>query len=377
MVVGGGPCGLTAGAMLHRAGFEPTVYDRSPGPESTAVGVVVDTAGLGVLAHLGLAETVADAGQPVERARVLDADGRTLAWLDFGAFEGETFGHTPVSVDRRDLLEALRSKLPTDAVEYGRECTGVGHQSGNEQARFDDGEAVATSMVVGADGRRSSVRTSMFPEVSLRASGWHAHRGLATERFADHLRPTAWQVWGPGTRVGFAALGPERVGWTVVIDGPVAPDGEPARVLDALRDRCLEWPEPVPTLFARTDPETVTGGGLVDIAPLDRWSGDGIVLVGDAAHPALPGLWRGVGSALGDAHVLAERLRGVDSVEGALAAYQADRKPTADWTTRRSRQLLRLATVRRPTIRRLRNEAMRVVPGSVSRRWRRRLASVG
>lgn len=377
VVVGGGPCGLTAAAMLHRAGYDLTVYDRAPDIDQTALGVVVGTAGLRVLDHLGLAEPVADAGQPLDRARLLDANGRTLTWLDFASFEGATFGHTPVSIDRRVLLESLRTALPSGAVEYGRACTGVAHQSGQEQVQFDDGEAVATSLVVGADGLRSRVRSSMFTEQPLRPTGWYAYRGVAAESFAAHLRPTAWQVWGPATRVSFAALGPDRVGWTAVVDETVGPDGEPTRILDALTDRCVDWPEPVPTLFAHTDPDSVAVDPVADFAPLDRWHGQGIALAGDAAHAALPGLWQGVGSALADAYTLTDRLRGVDSIVGALEAYEADRKPIADWTTRRSRQLHTASTVRRPPIRSIRNAVVRLAPAWSSHRWRRRLASTG
>lgn len=375
-VVGAGVCGLAAGLVLHQEGYDPTVYERASSLDPTPVGVVVGTNGVRVLDRVGVLDAVVEAGQPIERVRVLDADGRTLVELDLGAFEGRTFGHTPLSVDRRVLLERLRQGLPGDAVEFDRECTTAAHQTGDEQVQFADGDAVPASLVVGADGLRSAVRASMFPDVTLRTTGWYAYRGLAEEPFAPHLRPEAWQVWGPRTRVSFAAVDADRVGWTAVVDDPVAPEGGPAPVKRALSDRCVGWPEPVRTLFARTAPDSLQVAPLVDIEPLERWHGAGITLAGDAAHASVPGLWHGTGLALADALTIGQRLRGVDSIPGGLTAYEAARKPVADWATRRSRQLLRASTVGRGPGRTVRNWLVRNAPVSATKRLRRPLATV-
>lgn len=375
--MGGGVCGLTAGVVLHQEGYDPTVYERASALDPAEVGVVVGTNGMRVLAHVGVAPSVIEAGKPIERARILDADGRTLTALDFAGYEGRTFGQTPVSVDRRVVLEALRSALPDDAIEFGRECTGAAHQADREQVKFADGDAVPTDLVVGADGLKSAVRRSMFPDLTHHPSGWYAYRGIARESLAPHLRPEARQVWGPRTRVSFAALGAERVGWTAVVDETLGSKGEPAQVLHALSERCDGWPEPVRTLFARTEVGSVQVDSLTDFEPLDRWHGEGITLAGDAAHAGFPGLWQGVGLAMADAYTIGERLRGVDSIPGALTAYEADRKPIGDWAARRSRQLLRASTLERPPGRQLRNWLLRAAPEWTTHRLRRRLATIG
>jgi 2-polyprenyl-6-methoxyphenol hydroxylase-like FAD-dependent oxidoreductase len=299
-----------------------------------------------------------------------------LTVLDFAGYEGRTFGQIPVSVDRRVVLDALRSALPDDAIEFDRECTGAAHQADREQVQFADGDAVPTDLVVGADGLKSAVRRSMFPEMAHRPSGWYAYRGIAGESFAPHRRPEAWQVWGPRTRVSLAAIDGGRVGWTAVVDETLGSRSEPAQVLHALSERCDGWPEPVRTLFARTEVGSVQVDSLTDFAPLDRWHGEGIALAGDAAHAGLPGLWQGVGLAMADAYTIGERLRGVDSIPGALTAYEADRKPIGDWATQRSRQLLRASTLERPPGRQLRNWLLRATPEWTTHRARRRMATV-
>lgn len=377
VIVGAGVCGLTAALALSRERHKPTVYERESGPPQPNTGILIGTNGVRVLYHLGLAETVAEAGQPIRRARILDADGRTLSRWQFAEFEGRVYDWTPVSVTRDTLLTALEGALPDGTVEYGRECTGTAHQSGEEQVQFADGDAVQSSLVIGADGVRSTVRRSLFPEASVRPTGRYAYHGVANDRFEAHLRPEVWEVWGPATRVRFASVGPDRVGWTVLADDTLGPGDRPGDRLSALSERCDVYPEPVRTLFARTPPESVAVEPVLEMRPLDRWHGGAIVLAGDAAHASVPWLGYDIGFAMTDGYAIAERLRGAKSVEGGLKAYQSDRKPTVDWFCRRSRQLLAASTVESSTLRAARNLVARSVPERTTHGVRRRLAAIG
>lgn len=183
-------------------------------------------------------------------------------------------------------------------------------------------------------------------------------------------------MWGPATRVRFASVGRDRVGWTVLADDTLGPGDRPDDRLSALSERCDGYPEPVRTLFARTPPESVTVEPVLEMRPLDRWHGGAIVLAGDAAHASVPWLGYDIGLAMTDGYVIAERLRGANSVEGAVEAYEADRKLTVDWFRRRSRQLLAASTVESSTLRAARNLFARSVPERATHRFRRRLAAI-
>jgi 2-polyprenyl-6-methoxyphenol hydroxylase-like FAD-dependent oxidoreductase len=60
------------------------------------------------------------------------------------------------------------------------------------------------------------------------------------------------------------------------------------------------------------------------LAPVPRWRGDRIVLVGDAAHPV--GAGQGASMAIEDAIVLTQRLA-AEPVHSALAAFEQARRP--------------------------------------------------
>jgi 2-polyprenyl-6-methoxyphenol hydroxylase-like FAD-dependent oxidoreductase len=69
----------------------------------------------------------------------------------------------------------------------------------------------------------------------------------------------------------------------------------------------------------------------------DRWHDGRVVLIGDAAHASSSMMGQGGCMAIEDALVLAELLSASDSIEGALDAYVARRRPRMDWVRQQSR----------------------------------------
>jgi len=80
---------------------------------------------------------------------------------------------------------------------------------------------------------------------------------------------------------------------------------------------------------------------LHDHRPLGRWHDGRIVLIGDAAHAMLPHQGQGANQTIEDAVLLADLLAdaGRDDIGGALARYEAVRRPR----TRRVQRWSRLA----------------------------------
>jgi FAD-dependent urate hydroxylase len=60
------------------------------------------------------------------------------------------------------------------------------------------------------------------------------------------------------------------------------------------------------------------------------------VIIGDAAHAAPPHMGEGGSLAVEDALVLAQELRNADTIQTALQAYEARRRPRVNWVQEQS-----------------------------------------
>jgi 2-polyprenyl-6-methoxyphenol hydroxylase-like FAD-dependent oxidoreductase len=77
---------------------------------------------------------------------------------------------------------------------------------------------------------------------------------------------------------------------------------------------------------------------MVDRDPLPTWSFGRVTLLGDAAHPMYPVGSNGASQAIIDARVLARELALQPSIEGAISAYDAHRRPQTAGVVRANRQ---------------------------------------
>ena len=97
---------------------------------------------------------------------------------------------------------------------------------------------------------------------------------------------------------------------------------------------------PVPDVIAATPSETIIDHRLMAYREhLTTWIDGRVVLIGDAAHPMMPGMAQGANQALEDCAALARCLRDGANAPAALVAFEAERLPWAHRMVEYSRKL--------------------------------------
>jgi 2-polyprenyl-6-methoxyphenol hydroxylase-like FAD-dependent oxidoreductase len=105
-----------------------------------------------------------------------------------------------------------------------------------------------------------------------------------------------------------------------------------------LRPPPYAWSPPLPSqCLASVESDAQVHCSPIEWLQSDRWHDSRVVLIGDAAHASSPMMGQGGCMAIEDALVLAELLSTSDSIEGALDAYVARRRPRMDWVQQQSR----------------------------------------
>ena len=144
--------------------------------------------------------------------------------------------------------------------------------------------------------------------------------------------PTPLQFWaGPGRHLlHYAIDGGRTVNFLAVVRVPAWTNEawmEECAVSDAV-DAFAGWHPAVTEMVGATD--VGARWALHDLAPLERWHTERVVLMGDAAHAMVPHQGQGANQTIEDAIVLADCLAGDDDPRPRCARYaERRRKRTA------------------------------------------------
>ncbi|MER7578690.1 FAD-dependent monooxygenase [Kitasatospora sp. NPDC097691] len=364
VVVGGGIGGLAAAIGLRLVGWNVTVIERATVLDDAGAGISLAANGMRALAALGVGAAVEAASRRQYTGGTRTPDGRRLAVMDGRALERE-LGAPIVGIPRAALHRILREVLPPECLVTGAEATEVdtAHPS---RIRVTHGDSTLDAdLLVAADGVNSRIRRHLFPgHPGPVYSGSTVLRAI-TERPVDGLTADFEITWGHGAEFGHLAFPDGTAEWHAVLNAPAG-----VRYRDPLtevRRRFARWHEPVPALLAATRPEAVLHHDVNELAtPLPSYVAGRTALLGDAAHAMTPHLGQGACQALEDAVTLAAALAGERTVEGALAHYDAVRRPRSQTVARDARRAGRMGQqLANPLAVGLRNAAIRLTPPGV------------
>ncbi|MQY38448.1 NADPH dehydrogenase [Streptomyces sp. RB17] len=322
-IIGGGPGGLYAAALLKR--LDPardiTVWERNAPDETFGFGVVLSDETLGGIEH----------ADPV----VYEALQRDFVrWDDIDiVHRGVTHrsgGHGFAALGRRRLLEILHDRCRSLGVELDFRT----------EAPHPDTLCAEYDLVIAADGVNSTTRAThadvFEPQVTTHRCRyiWLA-ADFPFDAFRFEIAETehgVMQLHGYPYAADASTVIVEmrEEVWKAAGFDDVTPQESIDRCAkifaEALRGRPLRSNNSAWTTF-----RTVVNG---------RWSNGNVVLLGDAAHTAHFSIGSGTKLAVEDALALAACLREQPTLETALAAYEEERKPVVASTQRAARASL-------------------------------------
>jgi 2-polyprenyl-6-methoxyphenol hydroxylase-like FAD-dependent oxidoreductase len=368
LVVGGGIGGVTTAIALRRIGWEVTVLERATEIADAGSGITLFPNALRALDVLGAGDAVRDAGAPPPAAGLQKPDGTVVVDVSAVPSVEGIFGF-----HRADLHRALRSFLPAGVLRTGAEVTAVATTDDGASVTLAGGQTLDADVVVAADGLRSTVRAALWPEhPGPRYAGYSSWRGVTAEPVEGI--EYGGETWGRGHRFGLLPLRDGRVYWFAVTNGPAgAVTADPHA---AVVERFGTWHDPIPRLLAATPADAVLHLDIHDLhLPLPVSARGRVALLGDAAHAMTPDVGQGACQAIEDAVTIAAALAGEPDVTGALAAYDAQRRPRTQSVVTAARRTGRVAQADGAVATGLRDLLMRVVPPSASLRMVERITA--
>ncbi|NMO50849.1 FAD-binding monooxygenase [Actinoplanes sp. TBRC 11911] len=328
LVVGAGIAGLAVARSLRLAGYRPDVVEALPASTVPGAGIYLPGNAARALRQLGLDAPLRPLGDLIFRQVFLDSRGRGLFEMDVaGLWAG--VGESR-ALSRADLQQVLLTGVGGE-VRYETGVRDLEVFDSAAKVEFSDGGVAEYDLVVGADGRRSTIRAKSGLGGPAVPTGQIVYRSVV----AGGPPLSDWTAL-LGRRSSFVAMpmGGRKQYCYIDETAPDAPN--PADPLAHLRDQFGAFGGPVPAILDAMETVSVA---RTDEVVLDTWSRGPVVLVGDAAHATAPTLAQGAAMSFEDAVVLADELRkSPEDVGAALRAYENRRRPRCGEVRDRTRE---------------------------------------
>jgi len=327
VVIGFGPSGAVATALLGQHGFETLAIDRATEVYDKPRAIAIDHEIMRLLDNLGVAEAVLPHTAPFPASEHFGAEGQLIRRIDMVPAP-YPMGFTPTMVFTQPPVEALlrahATAMPGVTVELGTELVAISQDADRVTLRLRDAQGereVTADTVIACDGASSFTRSALgirfedlvFDEpwlvVDLRV-GESGLRKLPANaaQFCDPARPITYIV-GPGSHRRFEIM------------------------LNAGEDpKAMQQPDAVWALLSRwLSPGDATlwraASYRFHALVAAEWRQGRIFLAGDAAHQQPPFIGQGMCQGLRDVSNLVWKLAAVrdGAAPALLDSYAAER----------------------------------------------------
>ncbi|KAI9036624.1 uncharacterized protein KD926_001637 [Aspergillus affinis] len=347
LIIGAGITGLLLAQSLKKAGIRYSIFEKE-----VTLNYRSNEWTMAIHWALDRLQTLL----PEERCRALnDVSCNPAIPLDAGGrypiIHGET-GNILVAVPYEKGLRVPRSGMRALCaegidVEYGKELIDVAFtERGGVVAIFEDGSMVSGTLLIGADGPRSTVREFAMKSIEKAAVTRFPifHTNMTASYDADKARflrqrfPTSYLALSERSFHAFQSNGPDNpASWVFHLAMAWFIDGdEPssyAERLRLIRQRAQTLAEPARSAFVWLPDDTRANKAELSFWVSQPWDNrDGrITLVGDAAHPMPPFRGQGLNHCICDVSHLLEGIKNVVDGKSALndviTAYEAEMIP--------------------------------------------------
>jgi len=381
-IIGGGLSGLALALALHQQSIPCTIYEAREAPLNVGGGVMLAPNGLKVLDKLGVYDPLKRRGYNFDRVYFQDAESRRiLETIEYGSLG--RYGFRALRTYRHTVLEELLAAVKEKSIPiyFNRRFDHVVSETeGNVRWQFKDGSSATASLLIGADGIHSTVRSYLAPGLKPVFTSVAAivaavptaqlelpeTSSLTTDmNAASNIYPFPSGIMVP--RLGAFVIAPQTHNGDEVMITVQRPMTEAAEArwadVDAdkeylrslFRQNSERFPSIVQNAVRDIPADQLRIWPYYYIPRLERWTstktlgGFGrVAIVGDSAHGIPPSAGQGVNQAFEDVYMLALALgrllasghnpRG-EELEQTLIRWQSFRQTRVDRVLELNRQM--------------------------------------
>lgn len=318
VIIGGGIAGLTLGVYLNNKNTEVVVCERLSGIPSHGHAFLMHTDGSLTLDELDLSSNTNLIRKKINSFGLYRPDGKEIKRLKLNYWH---------CIKRSNLIKYLYELLPANIIKENREFSHFIYKNDKIiAAAFVNGEVEYGDIFVGADGGNSKVREIIFGKVDFTPVKVKEVVGVSYNKEVGKTHSdnfTKIQKKTSGLAFGYIPTAKDEFVWFMQFDPSISDisNTTPAELRSFCFNLLNKFPKEVVKIIETNDFSSSYIWNTRDFGLLPKFHKDNVVLIGDAAHLAVPFTSAGTTNAIVDAKTLMECLEHNDTYEEAFEKY--------------------------------------------------------
>lgn len=323
VIIGGGIAGVSLGSFLFQQGISFSISEREKDIPIRGNAFLMHSDGISILEKvLKEGETLQIPGKTIDTFKLNLPNSKQLKFLKMEPWQ---------CIRRKDIIEFLYERIPRNTVHTNRQFS---------HFLFDDDKAIAAvfkngdmeygDIFIGADGARSAVREALFGPTKF--INTEVKEVVGISKLPDFAKNNSkvFQKYvsdSSGLAFGYIPTSEDELVWFMQFDVKLYPFiyENSSFLKEMVSDLLHDFPEDVQWIIQNSDFEQAYLWHARDFDLLSQFHQKNIVLIGDAAHLALPFTSAGTTNALIDVETILEKTFKFDNLEDIFSSYFQDR----------------------------------------------------
>ncbi|KAF9992438.1 hypothetical protein BGZ79_003081 [Entomortierella chlamydospora] len=181
LIVGGGITGLSMAIMMHLAGMEFDILERSTGNEpAMGSAIALGPPVLRLFEQMDLLPQIERSSKAVTGITIMDGESRRLGRVE--GVKEDRYGYPMRVMTREALHSILMEKIPPANLHRGKLVVKTLQNANGASCKCSDGSTYYGDIIIGADGAQSLTREKMFLPLIEKC-----------EMFLEDLEPSQYQ----------------------------------------------------------------------------------------------------------------------------------------------------------------------------------------
>lgn len=323
VIVGGGIAGISLALMVDKKEFDVVVCERDADVPIRGNAFLMHAEGFSILNTLSK-ESVKHKlpGKTIDTFVLKRPDEAVINYSKMEPWQ---------CIKRKDVIDFLYSLVPEGMVKCDRYFSHFLYKDGRATAAvFRNGEVEYGDVFVGADGARSEVRQDVFGPTQFSPVEVREVVGIARNPdMIKHLKTTfnKYLSGEKGLSFGFIPTSDTELVWFMQYDVRLyeLKNEEPHSLKAMCKHLLASFPEVVNRILDSSDFSQAYLWHARDFDLLPVFHKENVVLIGDAAHLALPFTSAGTTNALVDAQILSRLLGSRSDLDKAFRFFYRER----------------------------------------------------